>query len=50
MCSFVTLFFSYDYKELLKKAKSSLDEVSKEDIAGIKAAKGRCCSKELLLA
>ncbi|VDM84921.1 unnamed protein product, partial [Strongylus vulgaris] len=33
----------YDYKELLKKAKSSLDEISKDDIAGIKAAQGIWC-------
>ncbi|KAK5966376.1 DNA polymerase epsilon catalytic subunit [Trichostrongylus colubriformis] len=38
----------YDYKELLKKAKSSLDELSKDDIAGIKAAKGRIVLYESL--
>uniref|UniRef100_A0A7I4XU50 DNA polymerase epsilon catalytic subunit n=1 Tax=Haemonchus contortus TaxID=6289 RepID=A0A7I4XU50_HAECO len=38
----------YDYKELLKRAKSSLDELSKDDIAGIKAAKGRIVLYESL--
>ncbi|ETN82564.1 DNA polymerase family B, partial [Necator americanus] len=38
----------YDYKELLKKAKGSLDEISKDDIAGIKAAQGRVVLYESL--
>ncbi|EYC25275.1 hypothetical protein Y032_0012g1799 [Ancylostoma ceylanicum] len=38
----------YEYKELLKKAKGSLDEISKDDIAGIKAAQGRVVLYESL--
>ncbi|CAJ0596065.1 unnamed protein product [Cylicocyclus nassatus] len=38
----------YEYKELLKKAKTSLDEMSRDDIAGIKAAQGRVVLYESL--
>ncbi|WKX92047.1 hypothetical protein Q1695_010238 [Nippostrongylus brasiliensis] len=38
----------YDYKELLKKAKASLDELSKDDVSGMKAAKGRIVLYESL--
>ncbi|KJH52429.1 hypothetical protein DICVIV_01406 [Dictyocaulus viviparus] len=38
----------YEYKELLKKAKLSLDELSKEDVTAIKEAKGRIVLYESL--
>ncbi|KAK6054966.1 DNA polymerase family B [Cooperia oncophora] len=48
ICQRENAFYVDTITKVLKKAKSSLDELSKDDIAGIKAAKGRIVLYESL--